>query len=370
MLIIIGIIIILIFSTLIYQSQKKTNVLNEVKVEFKGYDGNGILSYNSDDLKEEITNTCLKKAGFNSKEIDGIVTGDNVTLSNIGNDETKLKKLFSAQAMADSISYSFDKDSELQNGDKVTISIKSSSTETPIKNTSKSYTVKGLKKIQSISAKSVLTKHPIAFTGFNGFGQIEDTDYKKYYSTIENNNLLSNDDTISIQISDTYISQQLTQGKKITGDTETTIKVTGLKEINDISNLDEAIALIDNLVKNNYKDIVDGGVGPFTYEEKFTISKTSTFAKINGASENDFTIANIYKIDKNTTSTSQSNSSKTFYVIYGYEKVPYKNEQLVLSNLSKTNNYNSPINSYTTYTSADEAKAALISESSNYKEVN
>lgn len=258
--------------------------------------------------------------------------------------------------MVNKINFSFDKKSNLENGDKVTISVKSSSDSSPIKITSKSFTVKGLKVVKEMTQKGFVKEHPIVFEGFNGFGDIKKSDKNSSYS-IKSSGSLSNGDTVNLKINNTD------RGVKISGEQTVAVKVSGLKEFNDIPNLNDAVGLIDNLAKADNKDALFEK-SSINWSTKYTVTKTKTFVK--PVSPEALTIVNIYKVVKNGTSnmTDESNT-ETSYKIYGYDKIPYENGKMTLNSLSDNNSsgYNSR------YGSEEEAQKALLAKSTSFKEI-
>ncbi|WP_254498689.1 hypothetical protein, partial [Salmonella enterica] len=61
----------------------------------------------------------------------------------------------------------------LSNGQKVTLKITTTLKDNPIKEETKTYTVKNLKKATTYTIESVLKNNPVSFTGFNHFGSVK-----------------------------------------------------------------------------------------------------------------------------------------------------------------------------------------------------
>lgn len=69
----------------IYNSQPKS-LLNVVQVQFSGYEESGTLTYNSEDVAAKLQEIAYKKAGFSSKQAEGLAQKDPVTFSEVTRD--------------------------------------------------------------------------------------------------------------------------------------------------------------------------------------------------------------------------------------------------------------------------------------------
>ena len=195
----------------VYQSQPKSLVA-AVQVEFTGYDGFGELSYDS----KEIQRIAYRSAGFNKNQTEDLVNQDAVVLSEVYADASLGQKYQKAAAMISSVSYKFDKRSELSNGDKVTLTVKTSSSKSPIKEESKEFKVEGLKKTETISTKALLEEYPVTFSGFNNYGKVElpeDEDGYDFFTVSGKKSNYKNGDKVQLTVSPSYVSNLQTEGK-------------------------------------------------------------------------------------------------------------------------------------------------------------
>lgn len=246
----------------VYQSQPKSLVA-AVQVEFTGYDGFGELSYDS----KEIQRIAYRSAGFNKNQTEDLVNQDAVVLSEVYADASLGQKYQKAAAMISSVSYKFDKRSELSNGDKVTLTVKTSSSKSPIKEESKEFKVEGLKKTETISTKALLEEYPVTFSGFNNYGKVElpeDEDGYDFFTVSGKKSNYKNGDKVQLTVSPSYVSNLQTEGKKLEA-TEIEVEVDGLKEISAISNLAEALAKNEPYAKSQHQNT---GLATYTLEKQ------------------------------------------------------------------------------------------------------
>lgn len=91
----------------------------------------------------------------------------------------------------------------------MTLKITTTLKDNPIKEETKTYTVKNLKKATTYTIESVLKDNPVSFTGFNHFGSVKFDDDK---FTVNNDNSaptdLTNGEQIIVRLSQDYINQQ------------------------------------------------------------------------------------------------------------------------------------------------------------------
>lgn len=114
----------------VYDSQPKS-LLDVVQVQFSGYDESGTLTYNSDEVTAKLQEIAYKKAGFSAKQAEGLAQKDPVTFSEVTRDPKLASKYSKADALIRSVQFSFDKTSDLKNGDEVTFSVVTTSKSAP-----------------------------------------------------------------------------------------------------------------------------------------------------------------------------------------------------------------------------------------------
>lgn len=240
-----------------YQAQPKS-VTSVVEVSFSGYDGYGVLEYNYEDLSEEIARVSYLKAGFSKDQAEDLIKGDSVILAEVDADPDLSGKYSRALAMIGSVSYEFDKTTDLSNGDTIVLKIKTTSSKSPVKKETKKFTVKGLDKVEKISTKEFLEKYPVEFVGFDGYGSLELPEDEDGYSILSyadgsEPSKLKNGDTVELEVSSTFLYELREEGKKLESDT-IEVEVSGLKSITEISNLSEALSKNDTYIKSNYEN--------------------------------------------------------------------------------------------------------------------
>ena len=115
-----------------YSSQPKS-IMNIVIPKFKGYDGDGRLEYNSEEVSKEIAKISYRKVGFSKTQSEDLANGDFLAISEVSLNSKSNRKYRQAQAMISGISYEFSKVSHLSNGEKVVLKVSSTSSKSPIK---------------------------------------------------------------------------------------------------------------------------------------------------------------------------------------------------------------------------------------------
>ncbi|MBF0993668.1 MAG: hypothetical protein HXK75_05845, partial [Granulicatella sp.] len=155
-----------------YLDSQPKSIVNEVKVEFSGYDESGKLSYNSDDIAELVAELAYRKAGFNKSDAKALAQHDPVVYSTVSLDKKSSFKLVTAENLIKSVRFEFDVLSGLKNGEEVTFLVTTTSKHAPVKAEKKKFKVQNLKEYEKVSAEDLLKETNVSFIGFNGYGTI------------------------------------------------------------------------------------------------------------------------------------------------------------------------------------------------------
>ena len=231
----------------VYDSQPKS-LLDVVQVQFSGYDESGTLTYNSDDVTAKLQEIAYKKAGFSSKQAEGLAQKDPVTFSEVTRDPKLASKYGKADALIRSVQFSFDKTSDLKNGDEVTFSVTTTSKSAPVKAEKKTFKVENLKEYEKVSASDLLTETPVTFAGLNGYGTVSIAKNSKNetYFDFENGERpknLKNGDKVTLKVNDAYINSLKSSGKMVDSKT-VEVTVEGLKDLKDVKNFADLLKKI------------------------------------------------------------------------------------------------------------------------------
>ncbi|WP_373756939.1 hypothetical protein [Streptococcus ferus] len=352
---------------------RKTDLVSQVNVTFKGYNGAGTLKYNSEEIEKSAQKAVLLDAGISKSDADKIVADSSYASDLASASSETAEKLVRAENALDSVSYDFDKTDSLSNGDKVTFTVKVASDNSPIKEGSKTFTVEGLKKSKSTTLKAILKDNPLTYSGYNGYGSVSEKALKKYDITSSENDNLSNGDTVTVKLDTTYVGKLESSGI-IVKNAEASQKVTvsGLKELSDISNIPDAYSKLDDYVKSENKNTSD------EYStETYTIEAQTDYIGYRSASEafyasdakEGLNIRRIYKITKTTVNSDKAvlnkgeTKTETGYYIYGYDNLEIYENKLILSDIKSKSD-----NSYSKYEDLDSAVSELkSSDFSEYK---
>lgn len=172
----------------IYDSQPKS-IIDEVKVQFSGYEETGKLTYNSEEIASKIEELSYRKAGFNNNQAKALAQKDPVAYSEVSRNPKLAAMLQKAEAMITSVHFNFDRTSELKNGDEVTFTITTNSQSAAVKAETKTFKVADLKEYEKVSTADLLKETPVTFTGFNGYGvaSITENPNKDGYFNFEDN---------------------------------------------------------------------------------------------------------------------------------------------------------------------------------------
>ena len=245
----------LVTVSLVACSQKKS-ALEDVKVTFKGYDGHGYMEGDSKKITSNMIDIMAKKAKLDdylTEKLKDVVETDAVDYD-LEKDATSDERdsLVKVERWMKEIKIRSSKKENLKNGDKVRITIKTGDKDNPVKEETKTYTVKGLKKTKKVSAKDIAKNLDVQAYGYNGKGLIAITS-KKYKGSvsfhIKNNGSLKNGDKVTIKLPSEFTSDEKIdfQGKK-----EFTYTVQGLKELAATKDLDEIKKVTDSMVNDEY----------------------------------------------------------------------------------------------------------------------
>lgn len=245
----------LVTVSLVACSQKKS-ALEDVKVTFKGYDGHGYMEGDSKKITSNMIDIMAKKAKLDdylTEKLKDVVETDAVDYD-LEKDATSDERdsLVKVERWMKEIKIRSSKKENLKNGDKVRITIKTGDKDNPVKEETKTYTVKGLKKTKKVTAKDIAKDLNVQAYGYNGKGLIAITS-KKYKGSvsfhIKNNGSLKNGDKVTIKLPSEFTSDEKIdfQGKK-----EFTYTVQGLKELAATKDLDEIKKVTDSMVNDEY----------------------------------------------------------------------------------------------------------------------
>lgn len=245
----------LVTVSLVACSQKKS-ALEDVKVTFKGYDGHGYMEGDSKKITSNMIDIMAKKAKLDdylTEKLKDVVETDAADYD-LEKDATSDERdsLVKVERWMKEIKIRSSKKENLKTGDKVRITIKTGDKDNPVKEETKTYTVKGLKKTKKVSAKDIAKNLDVQAYGYNGKGLIAITS-KKYKGEvmfhIKNNGSLKNGDKVTIKLPSEFTSDEKIdfQGKK-----EFTYTVQGLKELAATKDLDEIKKVTDSMVNDEY----------------------------------------------------------------------------------------------------------------------
>ncbi|GAX47460.1 hypothetical protein [Pseudolactococcus reticulitermitis] len=320
---------------------RPVDVTKDIKVTFSGYDGYGKANYNSDKIHEVIAEKLAVKAGFSKAESHKLIAMDSLSDSDYLTNAKYRSKAEKLMKWTDELEISFDADEHLKNGDKVTLKIKPQKG-VPLKAIDKTYEVKGLKKTKKVSGES-LTKGEVTFSGYNGNGSVNYDESKFDLVSSDKSGTLSNGDELKFEFAKSYLDRLLTEGKAVT-DKTFKVKVTDLKDMNEISKLDALYNKIPELVKEDYKDEAAGDYG--SYDVTYKIEPQKSFIKISDdgyyADGPGLSLVITYKITQTTTWVKDDTWDKKkkgdveteeIYTYFGYEDVEIYKDAVVLSDL-------------------------------------
>lgn len=315
----------------IYNSQPKS-LLNVVQVQFSGYEESGTLTYNSEDVAAKLQEIAYKKAGFSSKQAAGLAQKDPVTFSEVTRDPKLASKYGKADALIRSVQFSFDKTSDLKNGDEVTFSVTTTSKSAPVKAEKKTFKVENLKEYEKVSTADLLTETPVTFAGLNGYGTVSIAKNSKNetYFEFENGERpknLKNGDKVTLKVNEAYINSLKSSGKMVDSKT-VEVTVEGLKDLKDVKNFADLLKKNEDYSKSEHKN------DSYT---TYNLEPQGSYLKVipgeDKKSSAKISLITVYKVTK--TRSGLSNSTTVRYKYFGYDAFLLKDGNLDLNTASK-----------------------------------
>ena len=313
-----------------YYNSLPKSIINEVKVDFTGYDESGNLSYNSEDIASLVEEAVYKKVGLDKDQAKALTKDDPVAYSMLAQDRKLSFKLMKAESMLKTIHYEFNKTNNLKNGEEVTFTITTSSKNSPIKAEKKAFKVQNLKEYEKVSAENLLKEVTVTFSGFNGYGTVSFGNSIKNYFQLNSSNSysnLKNGDKITLTVNDSYI-KTLKESGKIIDNKNVDITVSGLKEIKDIKNFEDLIKKNDDYVKSEHKN---------DSYDTYTIESQGSYMRINvnNYDKGSISLVTIYKVTK----TDSKDNKSVKYKYYGYSAYLLKDGNLDIDTASKISDH-------------------------------
>lgn len=315
----------------VYDSQPKS-LLDVVQVQFSGYEESGTLTYNSDEITAKLQEIAYKKAGFSSKQAAGLAQKDPVTFSEVTRDPKLASKYGKADALIRSVQFSFDKTSDLKNGDEVTFSVVTTSKSAPVKAEKKTFKVENLKEYEKVSASDLLTETPVTFAGLNGYGTVSIAKNSKNetYFDFENGERpknLKNGDKVTLKVNDAYINSLKSSGKMVDSKI-VEVTVEGLKDLKDVKNFADLLKKNEDYSKSEHKN------DSYT---TYNLEPQGSYLKVipgeDKKSSAKISLITVYKVTK--TRSGLSNSTTVRYKYFGYDAFLLKDGNLDLNTASK-----------------------------------
>ena len=309
-----------------YYNSLPKSIINEVKVDFTGYDESGNLIYNSEEIASLVEEAVYKKVGLDKDQAKALTKDDPVAYSMLAQDRKLSFKLMKAESMLKTIHYEFNKTNNLKNGEEVTFTITTSSKNSPIKAEKKAFKVQNLKEYEKVSAENLLKEVTVTFSGFNGYGTVSFGNSIKNYFQLNSSNSysnLKNGDKITLTVNDSYI-KTLKESGKIIDNKNVDITVSGLKEIKDIKNFEDLIKKNDDYVKSEHKN---------DSYDTYTIESQGSYMRINvnNYDKGSISLVTIYKVTK----TDSKDNKSVKYKYYGYSAYLLKDGNLDIDTASK-----------------------------------
>ena len=313
-----------------YYNSLPKSIINEVKVDFTGYDESGNLIYNSDEIASLVEEAVYKKAGLDKDQAKALTKDDPVAYSMLAQDRKLSLKLMKAESMLKTIHYEFNKTNNLKNGEEVTFTITTSSKNSPIKAEKKTFKVQNLKEYEKVSAENLLKEVTVTFSGFNGYGTVSFGNSIKNYFQLNTSNSysnLKNGDKITLTVNDSYI-KTLKESGKIIDNKNVDITVSGLKEIKDIKNFEDLIKKNDDYVKSEHKN---------DSYDTYTIESQGSYMRINvnNYDKGSISLVTIYKVTK----TDSKDNKSVKYKYYGYSAYLLKDGNLDIDTAFKISDH-------------------------------
>ena len=317
-----------------YDSQPKS-IIDEVKVQFSGYEETGKLTYNSEEIASKIEELSYRKAGFNNDQAKALAQKDPVAYSEVSRNPKLAAMLQKAEAMITSVQFNFNRTSELKNGDEVTFTITTNSQSAAVKAETKTFKVADLKEYEKVSTADLLKETPVTFTGFNGYGiaSITENPNKDGYFNFEDNKRptnLKNGDTVTLTVSVTYINELKSKGK-VVDNNKVEVTVEGLKDLKDVKNFADLLKKNDDYSKSENQN---SSFSTYTLESQGSYLKV--IPEENKKSNGKVSLITVYKV-----TWSSGNSKEVRYKYYGYQAYLLKDNNLDLDAASKVSSWGS-----------------------------
>ena len=324
-LVILAVVLVAYFGYSYYNSLPKS-IINEVKVDFTGYDESGNLIYNSEEIASLVEEAVYKKVGLDKDQAKALTKDDPVAYSMLAQDRKLSFKLMKAESMLKTIHYEFNKTNNLKNGEEVTFTVTTSSKNSPIKAEKKAFKVQNLKEYEKVSAENLLKEVTVTFSGFNGYGTVSFGNSIKNYFQLNSSNSysnLKNGDKITLTVNESYI-KTLKESGKIVDNKNVDITVSGLKELKDIKNFEDLIKKNDDYVKSEHKN---------DSYDTYTIESQGSYMRINvnNYDKGSISLVTIYKVTK----TDSKDNKSVNYKYYGYSAYLLKDGNLDIDTASK-----------------------------------
>lgn len=336
-----AIILVILAGIFIWNSNKKYDITKDMVVTYEGYDGQGSVDYNSESIAKKMVYFIGEKEGIKKEDIARIVEDEAPTTQK---DPQLYYKISELEREAEDVKIEFSKEDDLSNGEKVKLTVKTSSKDTPIKNVEKTYTVKGLEKVKKVDIKDIKKNLDIKFKGFNKKGQVKlnSKNFKGIKFHVKNNGKLSNNDNVKMVLNTNNFNNN---GKEFIGNNKViNVKVTGFKSADKIEDIQDVIqASTDyansqnkNDISSDYKvELVHFYIEGHTdgYYEDDPDETVYVNQKVNTSSEYD--VFGLYKI---TANDGFSDRPDVKYMKYGHFDVPLKDNNLSIDEMSTDSN--------------------------------
>ena len=171
-----------------------------------------------------------------------------------------------------------------------------------------------INKNSEISVKSLLKKYPVEVKGYNGYGVLSfyksiDTSRKEpiqVFNVAGDFSPLKNGDKVTLKVSESYVDELKSDGLKLDKE-KIEIKVSGLKDISEIKNLNVLVKENDNVAEYNNES---------NSYKKYKIERQSDFIKYitdpDSSSRGQISLVSVYKVTEVS-----SGETKTEYYYYG-----------------------------------------------------
>lgn len=343
-------------------SNRKVDMAANAVLKFSGYNQNGTAELTEASGKK-IMGEMIDRVGQKEKLSDSAIaylknnlTGETQTsIEDSGlslEEQQKLNQL--SDELEHNIKTGISPDDGLKNGQKVTFSVQVADSDLPIKTSSKTFTVSGLKKAKAVTATDLAKQLKHKFVGVNGKGDlfIKSTEYSDRTFTVANNGKLKNGDKVTITLSKSLVNH-LGEDKTFTGSRSFTWTVSGLTEPKQVKNYSDVLRYMDELEKKDYPsdsfathDAKELGTYIFSYDalggsglSEGLVSDDNSSSKVTVADDFDnvpegFTIVKLYKM---TETIGAGNPSSTSYVLDGYANLAVVDGQFNIENLDANN---------------------------------